>query len=125
MMPRNKWLIFALIWLLAGVYALIFRESSAHAPPPFPHFDKLLHGLLFFAQTWLLAKAWLHNNHRPPYLALAAFGLVYAVCSEIAQHLWTQTRQGDVWDAVADMVGVGMALHLAKLKYTLKSSLKN
>ena len=28
-MPRNKWLLLALLWLLAGVYALVLRENDS------------------------------------------------------------------------------------------------
>ncbi|ULJ60011.1 VanZ family protein [Wielerella bovis] len=122
--PRNKWLIFALIWFAAGIYALIFREGGTQQAPPFPHFDKFAHCLLFFAQTWLFAKAWLHENRRPAYMALFIFGLIYAISSEIAQHLLTQTRQGDWLDALANMLGVIIALHFAHLKYQLSGSLK-
>ena len=36
---------------------------------------------------------------------------------EIAQHLFTQTRQGDPFDALADMAGSGIALYLARRAY--------
>ena len=51
---------------------------------------------------------------------LVTFGLSYAIGSELAQHWFTQTRQGDVLDICADMVGVGCALYLAKIKYQVQ-----
>ena len=92
-LPKNKWLAAALLWLIAGIYSLIFRESNSHLAPPFPHFDKIAHAALFF------------------------FALCYAISSEIAQHLFTQTRQGDPFDALADMAGSGIALYLARRAY--------
>jgi len=77
-LPKNKWLAAALLWLIAGIYSLIFRESNSHLAPPFPHFDKIAHAALFFAQTWLLAKAWLAERKRPPIAALFFFALCYA-----------------------------------------------
>lgn len=88
-LPKNKWLAAALLWLIAGIYSLIFRESNSHTAPPFPHFDKIAHAALF------------------------TFALCYAIASEIAQHLFTQTRQGDPLDALADMIGSSIALYLA------------
>ena len=61
--PRNKWLVLAVIWFFMGIYALIFRESSGGNAALFPHFDKLAHNALFFIQTWLLAKIWLHLDY--------------------------------------------------------------
>ena len=112
-LPKNKWLAAALLWLIAGIYSLIFRESNSHTAPPFPHFDKIAHAALFFAQTWLLAKAWLAERKLPPIAALFTFALCYAIASEIAQHLFTQTRQGDPLDVLADMIGSSIALYLA------------
>lgn len=118
--PRNKWLILAVIWFFMGIYALIFRESSGGNAAPFPHFDKLAHVALFFIQTWLLAKIWLYDYQKPLFKILFTFGLFYAIGSELAQHWFTQTRQGDVLDICADMVGVGCALYLAKIKYQVQ-----
>ena len=116
-LPKNKWLAAAILWFIAGIYSLILRESSSHIAPPFPHFDKIAHAALFFAQIWLLAKAWLAERKRPPIAALFAFALCYAIGSEIAQHLLTQTRQGDPLDALADMAGSSIALYLAHHAY--------
>ena len=70
-MPRNKWLLLALLWLLAGVYALVLRENdNGSLKAPFAHFDKFVHAALFFAQLWLLAKAWLAEKRPLPLRAL-------------------------------------------------------
>lgn len=113
----NKWLIGALVWLGLGVYALIFREGNQLGIQPFPHFDKFVHLFLFLVQTWLLAKVWLQQGRCPPYLFLVMFGLFYAISSELVQHFWTLTRQGDIWDIVADMFGVIIGLQLASWRY--------
>lgn len=113
MMPRNKWLFLAVAWLTAGVYGLVLREATGSNAPPFPHFDKMAHGLLFFVQIWLLCKAYLHENKAIPSVALLIFALIYAVASEWAQATFTLTRQADVWDGVADMLGAMMALTIA------------
>ncbi|MDO4434444.1 MAG: VanZ family protein [Alysiella sp.] len=118
--PKNKWLLATLIWLIAGIYTLIFRETPPHrTAPPFPHFDKVAHSLLFLCQTWLAAKIWLTENQKPPYFVLFLLGFIYALSSEMAQHLFTQTRQGDIWDGIADMLGVIIALNLAHLRHTI------
>lgn len=111
---NNKWLILSIMWFGAGVYALIFREASGNPIPPFPHFDKVAHCLLFFCQIWLLARTWIEAKKRVPEIALLIFALVLAIGSEWAQATFTLTRQADVWDGVADMVGALLALGLAR-----------
>jgi hypothetical protein len=66
--------------------------------------DKLVHMLLFGGVLYL---GWLAEV---PLWPLAAALLVNAAASEIAQYLWLARRSGDVWDAVADAVGVGVAV---------------
>lgn len=112
-LPKNKWLLLAAIWFAAGIYGLVFYESNSRTPPPFPHFDKCEHALLFFAQIWLAAKAWLVERQRIPYAALAIFALSYAIGSELAQHFFTATREGDPFDVLADLCGTATALHIA------------
>lgn len=113
MVPRNKWLLLAAVWFVVIWVGLLRNNLGNDMPPMFPHFDKFAHCALFFAQIWLLARAWLAQQQRPPYLFLAIFALLFAAGSEIAQALFTQ-RTGDVWDMVADLVGASLALLLAR-----------
>ena len=112
-LPRNRFTVLALLWLAAGIYSLIFRESG-NAAPPFPNFDKVAHFALFFAQFWLCAKAFIVGKQLIPYRGLLAAAWVYAVASEWAQATFTATRQGSFGDGVADMLGAAAALWLAK-----------
>lgn len=114
MIPRNKWCLLGVVWLVLGVYGLIFREATGAHASPFPHFDKMAHGLLFFVQFSLFCKAYLHEGKRIAYVSLLIFALVCAVLSEWAQSAFTFTRQADVWDGVADMAGAMLALYLAR-----------
>ncbi|QEY24563.1 VanZ family protein [Neisseria animalis] len=110
--PRNKFTLLAALWLAAGIYSLLFRESGGGVPP-FPHFDKVAHFALFFAQFWLCAKAFMQEKLAIPYRTLWLTALVYAVAGECAQAVWTATRQGSFADGIADMLGASAALWLA------------
>ena len=59
---KNKWFIFALMWFGLIVYGLL-RESPPNGVSLFPHFDKVAHFLLFFCQTWLLARAFFGSEN--------------------------------------------------------------
>ncbi len=112
MPPKNRFLIFALLWHIACWYGLL-KESSG-TPPPFPHFDKFAHFSLFFAQIWLIARSYREADRQPPWIGLTVFALLFAISSEVAQATLTQTRSGDILDAVADMLGTGVALLLTR-----------
>lgn len=120
--PKNKWTLAAALWLAASVYGLIFRESTGSHAPPFPHFDKMAHALIFFVQIWLLCKAHLQANRAMPNRALLIFALIYAVLSEWAQAAFTLTRQADLWDGVADMLGASLALYLGNAVYAARKN---
>ncbi|MGF6147781.1 Predicted integral membrane protein [Kingella potus] len=111
-LPRNKYTLLAALWFAALWYFLL-RESSGHAPPPFPHFDKAAHFAAFFAQFWLAARAWIEARRRPPLLLLFAAAFLLAAASEAAQAAFTRTRSGDPADALADLAGTAAALFLA------------
>ncbi|MDO4642050.1 MAG: VanZ family protein [Neisseria sp.] len=112
-LPFNKYTVFALIWFAVCWFGIL-RESTDNAPPPFPYFDKVAHCGMFFAQIWLLAHSFLAERKSVPYIGLLVFALSFAICSELAQLWFTQTRSAEVADALADMVGTILALLLVK-----------
>ncbi|MDO4906341.1 VanZ family protein [Neisseria sp.] len=110
--PKNRFALFAVLWFVAAVYLLLFSESDGGAPP-FVHFDKVVHFALFFAQFWLLAKAFMQDGLAVPYRLLFVLAVLAATGSETAQALFTRTREGSIADSIADMFGAGAALWLA------------
>ncbi|WP_373741669.1 VanZ family protein [Neisseria sp.] len=114
LLPRaNRYAFLAVLWFGAAVYSLLFRESDGGVPP-FPHFDKVGHFALFFAQFWLAAKAYFSDGLPVPYRLLLVSALVFAVGSECAQAWFTATREGSVADGLADMAGAAVALWAAR-----------
>ncbi len=97
MSARTRQVIFGLTVIahLAALYA-----PKAGAASPVVGIDKVAHLVLFGGV--LAVGAWAGVAVRPLALAL----LVNAVLSELAQYLWLARRSGDVWDAVADALGV-------------------
>ncbi|MBF0804550.1 MULTISPECIES: VanZ family protein [unclassified Neisseria] len=111
-MPNNRFVPLAVMWFAAAVYLLLFREGGSDVPP-FAHFDKVAHFALFFAQFWLLAKAFMHDRLAIPYRLLFVSAVLAAAGSETAQALFTRTREGSIADGLADILGAGAALWLA------------
>lgn len=108
----NKWLLLALAWFAAGLYALFFKPDNG-TPPPFAHFDKVAHFGLFFGQFWLLAKLFFSRNRPLSHKTLFVVALLWALSSEVLQATLAVGRHGDVWDGVADAAGAACALWLA------------
>lgn len=65
--------------------------------------DKVVHLLVFAVPTYAVARA--IGSVRTAVIAFA----LHAPVSELVQHFLLPGRSGDVWDAVVDLVGVGVA----------------
>jgi len=68
--------------------------------------DKVVHPVLFLVPlvVWSLWR----GRWQPVAILLAA----HAVVSELIQHFCLPNRSGDPWDAVADLLGVGIGVAL-------------
>lgn len=96
-----------LVWLVMIVLLLVqvvalYAEAPGEGEPFVPGQDKFGHVFLFgipFAVALVLRS-------RPVALGILAHALV----SEPLQGLLTTTRTVDVWDLVADLVGIGLAV---------------
>ena len=119
-LPLNKFTAAALIWFVAAIYALLFREGGNSAPP-FPHFDKVGHFGLFFGQAWQFAKIFIQDNRNISYKGILFAALLFAIGSELAQAFLTTTRQGSIADGIADMAGTVAALWFAAKVKAAKS----
>lgn len=96
-----------LLWLVMIVLLLVqvvslYAETPGAGEPLVPGQDKIGHVFLFgipFAMALVLRS-------RPVAVGILAHALV----SEPLQGLLTTTRTVDVWDLVADLVGIGLAV---------------
>jgi len=76
----------------------------------FPDLDKVVHWGIFcvFALLWLRVS---RSSHR--YWLVALGGLALAVITEVGQNLPMIQRDGNVPDAIADVIGVLIGLAIA------------
>lgn len=95
-------LVVALVLALAAHLYGLYTPGEPGASEWFPNSDKLLHFFGFAVPTLL---AMLVVRHWWPAPVFAA----HAVISEIVQGLFLPNRDGDVWDALADLTGVLVA----------------
>lgn len=95
-------LVVALVLQLAGIYSATMPGPSGGPP----HLDKLGHLTAFAvpaALAWLLGARWL-------VVAL----VLHAFVSEPLQGWVAPLRRPDVWDAVANLVGVALGVAVAR-----------
>lgn len=71
--------------------------------PWLPGADKVVHGLIFAIPVYLFARL----SGRVG--LVAGLFAVHAVVSELVQWRFVPYRDGDVWDVVADLLGIGVA----------------
>ena len=94
--------------LIALVTKLLLMEYSGSLPS-FPHSDKVIHACLFAMLTLAgyLAYAnyskWLYTNL-----------IIYGAITEIMQQMFTATRFASVYDWLADLIGVLLAVFVIK-----------
>lgn len=82
---------------------------------PIPHFDKVVHFMLFFVLTLLLLyEATTPNKPSPLSIkaktAMAMLAIAYGALLEAIQHLLVTGRTGSVLDFMANTLGVFSAL---------------
>lgn len=97
--------------VVGAVAAVVAHLLALYGPAvgiegPVSWTDKVVHVLLFAAPTYAVALA--ARAIVPAALVFAA----HAPVSEMAQHALLPNRSGDPWDAVFDLIGVGLAVAL-------------
>ncbi len=99
------------LWVAAGVF-LAVQLVAVYLPgtpdgglelPWLPGADKIVHFLIFAIPVYLFGRL----SGRVG--VVAGLFAVHAVVSEFVQWRFVPYRDGDVWDAVADLLGIGMA----------------
>lgn len=100
-------------WLVALAFALAVQVVVLYAPSvggalPFPNADKLVHATVFAVPVVAALLARLRVS------LVVGLAAVHAPVSELVQYTFLPHRDGDVWDAVADLVGVGLGWALAR-----------
>lgn len=102
--------IFTLVFVVVSGLFLMQSPPSPSSVTQIPHIDKVVHFVLFF-----VLAATMHLAFRPRMWFALPLLLGYAVAIEVIQH-YVPGRGADVWDVVADMVGVA-AFYLLRSVY--------
>lgn len=79
-----------------------------------PHFDKLVHAGFYFVLTLLLIRPF-SSLTRLPYVYSLISASLLSGCVEILQEQIAVLRHGDIYDFLANLAGVLMALLFYRL----------
>jgi hypothetical protein len=94
----------AVVAVLAQLAVLYWPVVTIEGPVSWT--DKVVHLLVFTLPTYAVGRAL--GSLRTAVLAFA----LHAPVSELVQHFLLPGRSGDAWDAVLDLLGVGLAAAL-------------
>ena len=96
--------------LLLGLVAVAAQSWALYSPGDpdrvlpldIPGLNKVAHLALFAVPVWLLLRAGVGR------LVVVPLAIVQVIASEVIQGRFVLHRSGDIWDAVADLVGIGL-----------------
>ncbi len=101
-----------IFWLLIAVVSVLMLIELQPKKNAIPHIDKFEHAFVFILLTttgclaYSQKKSWV-------YAGLIALGALY----EVLQALFTVTRQASVYDWLADIAGIMLAVIISSLFY--------
>ncbi|EGN75203.1 VanZ like family protein [Idiomarina sp. A28L] len=104
------WRILFIIVVVVVSALFLMQTPPSPSVANFAHADKVVHFGLFFVLAITM-----HLAFRPRLWLALPILLIYAVTIEIVQH-YVPGRGADIWDVIADMVGV-LGFYLARAVY--------
>ena len=116
-----RYLIPALVWCLVILLAISLPPGNIPRTGLFsiPHFDKLVHFVLFTIWGFLLFYGFRKQKtgnllRENPTVTAIATGLVYGIFTELLQHFIMSGRQGNFFDILSDLFGTVFGVLLVK-----------
>lgn len=131
-MPKNIGYKIAFVsWLVFVTFSSLFSFSGRIKDPGFnlPHSDKFVHFIFYFVLVFLGVLAAKEINKsgvrlKKTVLHLFLFAFFYGICIEFLQHNFTDDRQGDVWDVLANTLGAAVAVVAVSAYLNKRTALK-
>lgn len=115
-----KSLLPSIVWAIA-ILVLIMVPGSSFGDTSwlkFPHFDKLVHFVLFFVFGGLLffglvCQKSINDKGWALWVYFSIIGVGYAILTEYIQWAFINSRKGSLWDALANILGLYVGVWLA------------
>ena len=114
---RIKYYIPALLWAL--IVLIIIAIPGSYIPKTSGFWelfspDKIVHLGMFAPLSYLITRAVFraHNRLKLAFSIASLIGIVYAIFTELLQYYVVSGRNGNIYDAIADIIGVVLGLLL-------------
>lgn len=108
--------IWAIVWALIMLVLLLLPSKNFEVKSVtfYEGFDKMVHCGIFFVLCIILYWEYILKSKRSvnkwtSILKIVSSTVIFAFATEAAQQYLSPTRTADVWDIVADIIGIGMA----------------
>jgi VanZ family protein len=98
---KKTWVLLASVWSILIFIGCSMPGSNLPKLSVWDHFDKVVHFVLFGGCTFLWFMAFPKNLFR-----VALVVLVFGIGIEFYQRYFVAGRSFDIWDIVADAVGI-------------------
>jgi len=104
-LSERNFLVLAITWTIGITIASLVSFNTV-PKIDLPGNDKLIHFLFYFVFVvlWSLAKKQTYFKIKYD-LLIVAFAIVYGIIIEVLQGVLTQTREADIYDALANSLG--------------------
>lgn len=131
-MPKISFYSIAFVsWLVFITFSSLFSFSGMVRTPRFniPHADKVVHFIFYFVLVFLgvlAAKQWIKikSNTNTVLLYTFIFAFFYGILMEFFQYYFTENREGDILDVLANTLGAMVGVTAVRLYLKKNSSLK-
>ncbi|TVQ87838.1 MAG: VanZ family protein [Bacteroidetes bacterium] len=107
-----KYLLPGIVWIIVILAIIAIPGSSIPRTSLFeiPHFDKLIHFVMFAILSILLGFGFFRQQEnsiyfRKRYTFVLVLCVIYGGATEIIQHLFVAGRSGELWDFAANTAG--------------------
>ena len=107
-----KYFLPGIVWIIIVFAIIAIPGSSIPRTSLFeiPHFDKLIHFVMFAILSMLLGFGFFNQQQnsiyfRKRYTFVLVFCVIYGGATEIIQHLFVAGRSGELWDFAANTAG--------------------
>ena len=130
MLKKALYRILFLSWLVCVTFASLFSFNDDETSLiSIPNFDKFVHFTFYFVMVILgvwAVREYLKTPKKISKVTLGVFlfAVSYGIIIEVLQHTLTVSREGDIWDALANTIGALTGILVAKSLFSSKWSLK-
>lgn len=112
-MERKIYIILTLLWVVS-ITILSLVSFDKNTIITVQNTDKIVHFTFYFILTLLLFRC-VKKTMKFKYLIIISLSIFYGIIIEVLQMSFTTTRKGDLYDVLANSIGVFCAAMLNKI----------